>query len=232
MILRAALTNNPALELTALATNQDGDPDMEFLKALAKVLGLSDNATEAEILAALEKNTAALASATALATATRTALELDAKADDKAIADAIDKLKTDVATASAAADGDKSTAPDPAKFVPVEQVTKLTDQVAKLTAEIGEDKATAAVTQAMKDGKLPPALKVWGMDYAKSDLDGFIAYCKQQPAIFKQGSDVPTGEPKAADGQLTASEKSICKATGVTEDDFLATRKKELEASA
>ena len=205
---------------------------MEFLKALSKVLGLGDYATEAEILAALEKNTAALASATALATATRTALELDAKADDKAIAGAIDKLKTDVATANAAADGDESKTPDPAKFVPIEQVAQLTDQVAQLTAEIGEDKATAAVSQAMNDGKLPPALKDWGTAYAKSDLAGFVAYCKKQPVLFKQGSDVPNDLPNTADGQLTAAEKAICKATGVSEDAFLATRKKELEASA
>jgi len=227
IILRAALTNNPALELTALATNQDGDPVMEkFLLALAKALGLGDDADQDQVLAALNAKLGDLALLTALATAVRGALDLDDNADEKAIATAIDGLKQNVATASASAD------PDPAKFVPIAQVTELSNQIATLTASLNDDKATAAVDQAMKDGKLPPALKDWGTDYAKRDLAGFVAYCSANPVLVKPGSDVPNTAPKVAAGELGEADKSICAALGVNTEAYLKTRKTELEASA
>lgn len=224
VILRAALTNNPALELTALATTQDGDPDMEFLIALAKALGLGDNATESEILTALAKFMERTAALEAIATASRTALKLADDADEKAIATAIGALTDSVATATANGE------PDPAKYVPIEQVTALTNRVAELETGISTDKAADAVEKAMTSGKVPPAMKEWATSYANKDLDGFIAYCESQPVIFKEGSDVPKTLP-FTDGELTADEKAICKATGVSEEAFLATRKAEQEAA-
>lgn len=227
VILRAALTNNPALELTALATNQNGDPVMEkFLLALANALGLGEDATQDQVLAALTEKLGSLASLTALATAVRGALDLDEKADEKAIAAAIDGLRQEVATASAKGN------PDPAKFVPIAQVTELSNQVATLTASLNDDKATAAVEQAMKDGKLPPALMDWGMDYAKRDLADFVAYCSANPVLVKPGSDIPNIVPKTGDGELGEADKAICAALGVTPEAYLKTRKSELEASA
>lgn len=227
VILRAALTNNPALELTALATNKDGDPEMdEFLKALAKLLGLGENATSEEILAAFTGKIDTLATLTALTTTVRTALDVDKDADEKAIASAIDALKQSVATASA------GNAPDPAKFVPVDQVKALTEQIAALSATVTEDKATATVEQAMQDGKLPPALKDWGHEYAKRDLKGFTAYCAANPVLVKPGSDVPKILPDTKEGELSAEDKAMCSQLGVSEEKFLETRKKEVEASA
>lgn len=228
IILRAALTNNPALELTALATNQDGDPKMdEFLKALAKILGLGENATEAEVRAAFTAKIEAHATLTALATSVRTALDVDKDADEKAIASAIDALKQSVATAS-----DAGVNPDPAKFVPAEQVKVLTDQIATLTASVSEDKANATVEQAMKDGKLPPALKDWGLDYAKRDLAGFTAYCAANPVLVKPGSDEPNLVAATKEGELSEADKALCANLGLSEEKFLETRKNEVEASA
>ncbi len=225
VILRAALTNDPALELTALATTQNGDPEMEFLKALAKALGLGEDATEEQVLAALKSQNEAIAAQTALATAIKTALGLDEKADETAIAEAVKGLKDSVATAKS----DKT--PDPAKFVPVEQVAALSEEIAQLKTQVGEDKAAAAVEDAMKSGKLPPALKDWGLAYATSDLTGFTNYCEKQPVIVKPGTDIPA-DPTPAEGQLTQADKALCKQMGIPEDEFLKTRKKELEASA
>lgn len=225
VILRAALTNSPALELTALATTQDGDPDMEFRKALAKALGLSENATEDDVLKALATSLERTTALEAIAKASREALKLAEDADEKAIAKAVDDLNQSVATASASGE------PDPAKYVPVEQVNALTKQVSDLQSGINADKASDAVEKAMNSGKVPPSMKEWATSYANKDLDGFIAYCEKQPVVFKEGSDVPKTLP-AKDGELTADEKAICKAAGVSEEAFLATRKKELEASA
>lgn len=224
LILRAALTNNPALELTALATTQDGDPDMEFLKALAKALGLSDTATEDEILTALTKSLERTTALAAIATASRAALKLAEDADEKAITAAIGELAESVATASAKGD------PDPAQFVPIAQVTALTTRVAELEAGASEDKAAAAVEKAMTSRKVPPSMKDWATSYAQKDLEGFIAYCEKQPVIFQEGSDVPSAMP-VGDGKLSDAEKAICKATGVSEEAFLKTREAELEAA-
>lgn len=56
VLLRAALTNNPALELTALASSQDGaigDTIMALPKEIAAELGLSETATAADAVAAI-----------------------------------------------------------------------------------------------------------------------------------------------------------------------------------
>jgi phage I-like protein len=56
VLLRAALTNNPALELTALASSQDGaigDMIMALPKEIAAELGLSETATATDAVAAI-----------------------------------------------------------------------------------------------------------------------------------------------------------------------------------
>ena len=227
LILRAALTNHPALELKALASTQDGDTQMdEFLKALAKTLGLAEDATEDQLMAAIAKSLASSTALAAIVTQARTDLGLAEDADGKAIASAIGDLKTSVATASSGGE------PDPAQYVPIAQLNALTQQVAKLTSDNAATAASTAVEKAMTDGKVPPAMKDWAMNYAKQDLDGFTAYCAAQPAIFKPGSDVPNTVPAVAAGELSEADRAIASALGVDHAAFLATRKKEQGVAA
>jgi phage I-like protein len=99
---RAALTNNPAMELKAVASQEK--PMDELFKALCAALGLKDDADQKAIMAAID----ALKKGTSL-TAVAKAAGLKDDADATMIATAVAEL------------GKKATAaaPDPAKFVPM-----------------------------------------------------------------------------------------------------------------
>lgn len=203
----AALTNTPALELAAVASERDPGATMDP-KAIAKALGLAETATEAEVLAAISKqNTlAATASASVAAIAKAIGLAADAKPDEV--------VATATALKSAGAGGDKL---DPAKFVPMEQFALVKAQL----AGIQEDKATAAVDAAIKAGKLAPAARDWGLDLAKRDATAFAKFVDVAPAVLGENGQ---GLKTVPEGGLTAEERAICKQLGLTEDEFKASK--------
>ena len=238
-LLGAALTNDPALYMRAIANRQ---PEREFdmnLEKLRKALGLSDTATEAEIVAAA---TAAASAATALAGVTE-ALGLEKDAEPTAVATAVSAMATSrkaiakaaglaedassddvekaVKTAKASAGG----APDPNAFVPRAEFDRVSERVAQLETGTATATATAKVDRAIKDGKVTPASRDWALAYAAKDPEGFDQYLEGAPQILDDGRVAPAGEAGEGGDKLTAGEKAICRATGVTEEDFLASKK-------
>lgn len=217
-VLRAALTNNPALELKALAS-QEQETDLN-LKALAAKLGLPETATEAEVLAAIETLTqtkTALASKTKLLSSVATAAGLAADKDigDTEVTAICAKLKT------------------PSKGGETEiatlqkQVDDLNIELASFKKGNAEEKAKAAVDAAIADGKLPPAQKEWAISYCSRDPEGFNTFIGKQAKVLPDGRIAPTD---AKDGVLSAEEKQICAQLGLSEDDYkkeLASRKRE-----
>ena len=153
----AAITNNPGIDgmdsIAALATQfftrPDGQTNQEDtpMKALAVLLGLAEDASEADINAAV--------------------VALKAKLD--ANVTEIATLKTETAAL-------KAKAPDPAKYVPVETVATLQAEVAALTTRINQGELDEVVTAALKSGKLLPALESWARDLGKQDMAALKAY--------------------------------------------------------
>lgn len=215
VVLRAALTNNPALTMKALADSagQTKEPDMdeETLKKFCTVLGLADDADEKTVMAALAK---AIASRATLRQAIADKLGLaKAVGDDADLIDALAKLTADNTGGTSGDD--------------VETVAALCETVKLLQTEINSLKsasatsgATDAVEQAMRDGKISPASKQWAIGYASSDRAGFDEYIKNQPALLDSSGVPLTGDAPPADGGLTKFEKKVCAMTGVTEDEF------------
>lgn len=200
-VLRAALTNNPNLHgLTALHMN-GVEMDETQLAQLREALGLGADADITAILAAIK---ALKDSATMAKVADALGLKPDAGQD--AILVALHAAKT----------------PDPAKFIPATQVVALNSQVQELMAE----KRDREVGEAIKAGKLPPALKDWGVNLHKSNPEAFRKYVEAAPAIV--GGD-PANPPPAAKGAngLTAVEVEICRNMGVSPEAFAAAKKKE-----
>ena len=206
----AGLTNNPALDLPALATAQTSDTDEdnsmneEQLKALREALGLAADADVSAVLAAVAvhvANTTALASV-----AEKVGLAKDAGSD------AI------VAAAHAA--------PTDGQFVPRTEFDRVATQLATLQTESAESKAAAAVDAAMQAGKVAPASRQWALDYAKSNPDGFATYVQAAPKVVTPGaSGQATGTPPDPDAALTSDELAVCRAMGIKPDDFKASRK-------
>ena len=237
----AGLTNDPALYMRALAqaNPEDHEEDQMDLEKLRKALGLPDDADEKAILAAataaagaqtafagvvkalgLAEDTAA-ASAAAAAGALVTGLKAVAKAlglAEDAEGSAIEAAATEAKAAASAS------APDPAAFVPRSEFDRVSERLTALETTGAEDKATSAVAKAMRAGKLAPANRDWALAYAKKDPGGFADFVKDAPAVVAPGRRAMPA-PSSGGDTLTEDELAVCRATGLSEKDFIASRK-------
>lgn len=241
LIKMAGLTNTPAFDLaqiaasTLLTETETKDTSMDEILA---ALGLPKGSDESKVVTAIT----AMSTLIALAS-TALGLPKDASSDafSQAIGQAV-QAKTSLETIAKAAGADSSATPDimaasitaaikapanpdPARFVPIEQVAKLQTAVASMQAGLAEGKAEAAVEAALKAGKVAPATKDWALSYAKSDLAGFEAFAAAQPSFgAAQGRTVPAS---AAANGLDQSDTAVMSALGLSEDAFVAARKQE-----
>lgn len=219
-ILRVALTNDPALNLTALAavqhsanpSNPNGDHMNELIKRLMAILGQTGEMTEEALCTLLTEMVANAAS-------TNTALA--AIADTVGLTEAADA--TEIATAVASVKS--SSEPDPTKFVTVAQFQEVNTALASLQSKLAEGSATAAVDAAVEAGKITPANRSWALTLAKSDMGSFNDFLKNAPVLAGAADMGGKAEGGAA---LSEAEIAICRATGVSEENF----KKQKEADA
>lgn len=245
-ILRAALTNNPNFQqLPALAgAFQEHHEMKELLEKLVQLFGLPANADQTMVLAAAEQmigerattaasvkgvaavmglpETATLAEIKNAIVARNAALAKSVGLPETASTADIDKaLATAAATAAAAGNG-------------AAQVAQLNQTIASLNARINElesaqqkEKATAAVDQAIKDGKLQPSLRDWGLALAQSDMKAFEDYVAKVTPVLKPGADNLGGTPPAGAEGLDANELAVCSALGINPEDFKKTKAQE-----
>lgn len=229
-VIRAALTNDPAIhQMKAIASTQ-GEPMEELLKALAAALGLpadSDANAITEKIDELKVATAAAKTAAETSTAIVKALELDDDAKPEDIVTAVTELATAAAAKTASTEE-----PDPAKFVPMSEYTALAARVETIESTSAETTATAAVDAAIEAGKVIPANRDWALAYAKKDLEGFQSFASITPVIVKGGEMLPGVRPAGSEGDLTDEEKAICKAQGLDVEEFKKTRDADRAATA
>lgn len=211
LILRAGLTNNPAFrELAKVASHQENPKMPKWLIQLAAKLGMPEETDEAKIVAAAEG---------AIDQANNAVPIITAAGLTGALTETAATAITAKITASAS-----DAEPDPAKYVPISAVSELTGQLAAMRAEINGDKAETVVTAAMKEGKVTPGLESWARKYAAADLDGFKTWLGNAPVVVDGKAVTPGGQPVVAAGALTADERIVIAATGITEEAFLATK--------
>jgi len=208
VVTGAGLTNNPALDLPALATDRHGRKEPmndEQLNALREALGLAADADAPAILAAVA---AAVAGNQALAkVAEKVGLAEDASGDDVLAA--------------------AHRAPAAGEFVPRSEFDAVANRLRDVETSSAEEKATAAVDAAVEAGKVTPAQRDWALAYAKADPEGFGSYVEATPAIVRPGR-TGTGAPGTGgdpDAALTDDELAVCRAMGVSADDYKAARK-------
>lgn len=203
-LLSAALTNTPNFDLAgavaarALPPETDGEP----MKGVAKALGLSEDATEEQILVAVA---AVLADRATLAE----------------VAEAAGKTGASGGDIVAAVQSAVSTRVDPAKYVPIDQHVAVQTQLAALQRDTATARATAAVEAAMVAGKVAPASKDWATSYAAQDPAGFAGFVASAPTIVDPaGRGAARGDP-AKPGTLDDGELAVCRTLGITVEEFL-----------
>lgn len=248
-LLRAGLTNNPNLYLTAVSARANGpfdraeaaagvadlteraeDDAMEtVLDELREILGLHDDASPTEALAAVrallsgdDDDDSAIGDDESANAGDDDGVEADESAQDvEAEDDAIQ------AGRRAGRDRAGSVAHDPARYVTVAQFQKVLGELNRLRAQSAREHAARAVDDAIRAGKLIPAQRQWAISYCQADVNGFAAFVARQPAVFGAGSAAAAGDfaprpaPRSGAGALSGAETAICAQLGLSAEDFL-----------
>jgi phage I-like protein len=221
-LLRAALTNNPNLYLTAISARRT-QPGAETKRASHQDLDLRTNNMEnfAGELKAL--------------------LELPADASMEAVLEAIKALVIateepqserlggqDVATHGS--DADRS------RFVPIAQFECALTELNHERAARRREQAEQAVANAIRNGRLSPSQHDWAIDYCQADANGFAKFiAKQSPllgiaeraegafTLAKHGTSLPAADGIAGGvaARLNAAELAICSRLGIKPNEYV-----------
>jgi len=215
-LLHVGLVNNPAIDtaIPALAAARMGsgaydlthEEDTVDREALIKKLGLPENATDEQILAAI------------------TALQQKAEDAEQAVATAKSDAEKEVAAAKASA-----AKPNMAEYVPLAVFQEQGQQLAALRASHGASELDTLIKEGLDDGRIPGQatadwLKPQGLAACKAYLAG------AQPIAALRGNQTggkKPGEEVVKDGDLTESELAVCKSMGISPDEYRKANPKE-----
>lgn len=151
------------------------------------------------------------------------ALGLPAETPEKDALTAVAALKAKADGADTQIAALKAATPDPARYVPIDTMTAVQTQLAALTAQVTGSEAARVIDAAIDAGKLIPAQRTWAEELGKSNLAALKAFVESAPqAMPANGVSQTNGKaPAAQPGQLTESELAVCKAMGLSHEDFL-----------
>ncbi len=214
-LLHVALTNNPALDelpelqLAALsrlagalfptpATETTPMDIEELLAQLRWLLGLPAEADQAAAQAAL------------------TAL-IGQLSDGKGMAAASVDLRQLLASQQTQIAALTANQADPARFVPVDTMRALQQQVASLSAQLQSGSQEQLISAALADGRLLPAQEAWARELAGSNLAALTSYLATAPRIAALSGTQTGGKPPAGDAPTTpdADTLAICQQFGL-----------------
>lgn len=204
------------------------------MKRLLAALGLAEGGSEDDVLVAINS---LLTSSTAIAVAA--GLTKDAKseaiatavqsafADRKKIAIAagknedasVDEIVTVLASAHTAA------APDPTKFVPIEQVSAMQADLNLLKEKDASKDAEVAVGAAIRDGKIAPALKDWALSMHRTDPKKFEEFVGKAPVLTSAQRTATANPPENGKPTLSDAEVAVMRQMGLSEKQMLDARK-------
>ena len=207
----AALVNYPALtgmhaavaQLAAQFDSHDQEQsDMNLLVALATLLALPADATEAAVIAAVT----ALQKPAPLTAALATALNLQSTADEATALSAIATLKAPKADEAALA-----------------TVVALQGQVAALTTRLNDDALAKVIADAEAAGKITPATKQVMVDLGRKDMATLSTVIASLPVIPGLAGQSGGRDPGAAGGDAVvtaALATDMQRAFGLTAEQF------------
>jgi phage I-like protein len=216
-LLHVGLTNTPAIDTTPVAEiaaarmsrsapdDQSTEENTVDREKLIAALGLKADATDEQI----DQKLAALKAGSDDASALR--LALGAK-DDAKPAEAVAALKAGVTPVE----------PDMSQYVPKAVFDEQQRAVAALRAGTNTAELTGLIEEGVKDGRIPGQATA---DWLKGQgLAACKAYLEGAPAIAAlRGSSQTQGKPPAddkSDEKLSETELAICRATGLSPEDY------------
>ncbi len=227
-LLRVALTNAPRLNwikpiVAKNANSTEGEIEMEFLKLIAKQLGLPETATQEEVTAKLTEVLAAgpmllknCATAAGIAEASTSEQLIASLKTLPAQAAELKEVRTALGLPEASGKSEVIASIHALKQRPGSDVVQ---ELAALKARLAGREASELVEAALKAGKITPAQKEWAEKYATDDAEGFKLFVAKAPQVVPVGttqvlSDKP-GKEALDDAQL-----QINKMMGIDEETF------------
>jgi ATP-dependent protease ClpP protease subunit len=219
-------TNHPAPPVAAAVPGPPGEGSKKMdLKVLASLLGLTEAVTEADITAELKrlKSEPPKADAAVLKA-------LGAETQEAGAARATELARNTIALlgATGATSVEQAFAQVDQWRESAKQTAQLLVQVQNLTKGSIKNELEAMIQKLSASGKLPPVLHEWARTNFETaaKLEQFVL---SAPLNFSAGNIAEnlTGETTVA---LTDEDRAAMKATGCSEADFLAAKKKQLES--
>jgi len=183
----------------------------ELFERLCYMLNLPLTTTKEEMLGQLDKLKGMVSSSEVTAAASRQMATVLGMAETSELPTLVQALQSRLAQA-----------PDPAKFIPIEQYNQVAHSLSQLQGEQRTTQASQLVEGAMRAGKVTPAQKDWAIAYASKDPASFEAYLKTAPVIG-QGTQVPDEPPPASSHTLTPDQKTLAAAMGLDPVAYLKT---------
>lgn len=114
--------------------------------------------------------------------------------------------------------------PDPRKYVPVEQVTAMLNDMQGKAAEMTQHEAARQVEAAISHGTLPPALRDWGVALCSADPQAFQTFAAKAPRVITPGAQfawmnaTPPRPPSSDTG--TPEEQALSRQLGISVADL------------
>lgn len=224
-IINVALTNSPAIDgmqaVTIAAASfmaltstplPESEMDEEIRERLLYVLNLPTLATDAEIIAELDKAKALLASGGTDMAATSLADLCTAK--DTQIAALSVKVSTEV---------------DPTQYAPIAVVTELRTRLAALSTTANVDQVEKLITEGIAEGKLiGESEQAWARAVGKKDIAALTHYLNSAQPIaalsgMQSGGKVPVAVETAA-LSATAEEQAVAAQLGISHEEIVKQR--------
>lgn len=217
-LLRAALTNNPNLYLTAISASTtvneiDKTPVGEIRDSLAlelcTLLGIAEAASSVEIVDAVR---------------TLAANKL------------VNGRTKQPAASSSTAEARRADSHE--HLVPAAQFQQTLTALNGLQAARAYERAEHAVSEALRAGKLVPAQRDWAIAYCTADFQDFSSFISRQPTLALGESEWNTlsalGNQSSTNTHSTESltspvERSICATLGIDHKDFLVHKSQRYE---
>jgi phage I-like protein len=125
--------------------------------------------------------------------------------------------------------------PDPARFVPVGVVESLKSELAALSVKIAGREVDEMIAPALADGRLLPAQEAWARDLGKSNVAALRSYIETAQPIAalrgtQTGGKTPAELAALKTGELTATQLAVCKAQGISPEDYKQQLQQQAEA--
>ena len=203
-VMRAALTNNPALYDTAIAAKEAKMAEKEKDE---KTMSADDFREKMASKFGCEKG-----------------------ASHEAICEAAGKAKMKTAKAAEDDEGDDEKAAArlvaSGKVVPQKEHAELITRINKLESDRRRDAASVKVNAAIREGRITAAQREWATTYCAADEKSFDEFLAKQP-VLHLGEDGRFEERNPGDGKtvvLTKDQQAICTAYNIKPEDFIKDR--------